>query len=110
MGASRHKTHCQIGETHSVATIPRKELAGQADYDEAHNSFLLCDYVQRDNRQQVRRVCQNEGFVALVPFWAIWPFEILVCSRRHFASMLFISSEEFLSLSDIFSCVTSTYW
>ena len=36
-----------------------------------------------EDEQQVRVVCQNEGFVALVPFWAVWPFEVLVCSRRH---------------------------
>ena len=57
----------------------------------------------------MRVICQNDGFVALVPFWAVWPFEILVCSRRHFGSMNELTADEVQSLSDILHRVTSTY-
>jgi UDPglucose--hexose-1-phosphate uridylyltransferase len=94
MGASNPHPHCQIWATHSVPDIPAKELAGQANHIERHNTCLLCDYVQLEDRQQVRVVCQNEGFVALVPFWAVWPFEVLVCSRRHLGTFPEFSDAE----------------
>jgi UDPglucose--hexose-1-phosphate uridylyltransferase len=51
----------------------------------------------------------NDDFVAVVPFWAVWPFEILICSRRHLPGMLDFSPDEALSLSGILKQVTSTY-
>ena len=54
-------------------------------------------------------VCENDGFVALVPFWAVWPFEILVCSRRHFGSMNDFTNRDAPQLSALLKQVTSTY-
>ena len=45
----------------------------------------------------MRVVCENDGFVALVPFWAVWPFEILICGRRHFGSMNEFTADEIAS-------------
>ena len=109
MGASNPHPHCQIWATYSIPEAPSRELAAQSAYSKAHASCLLCDYVALEQRQQVRVVCQNDGFVALVPFWAIWPFETLVCSRRHFGSMHEFTTEEVRALSDILQRVTSTY-
>lgn len=109
MGASNPHPHCQVWATSSIPEAPSKELAAQDAYLKSHDSCLLCDYVALEQREQVRMVWQNEGFVALVPFWAVWPFEILLCSRRHFASMSELTREEIRSLSDILQRVTSTY-
>jgi UDPglucose--hexose-1-phosphate uridylyltransferase len=109
MGASNPHPHCQIWATHSLPDIPAKELLGQANYLERHNNCLLCDYVQLEDRQQVRLVCQNEGFVALVPFWAVWPFEVLVCSRRHLGVFPEFTATEVILLAQLLQQVTSTY-
>jgi UDPglucose--hexose-1-phosphate uridylyltransferase len=109
MGASNPHPHCQIWATASIPEAPSKELAAQRDYWKAHSRCLLCDYIALEQRQQVRIVCQNDGVVALVPFWAVWPFEMLVCSRRHIGSMHDFAIEEVRSLSDILQRVTSTY-
>jgi len=109
MGASNPHPHCQIWATASIPEAPSKELAAQRDYWKAHSRCLLCDYIALEQRQQVRIVCENDGFVALVPFWAVWPFEMLVCSRRHIGSMHDFATEEVRSLSDILQRVTSTY-
>jgi UDPglucose--hexose-1-phosphate uridylyltransferase len=109
MGASNPHPHCQIWATSSIPEAPSKELVAQDAYLRAHTRCLLCDYVRLEQRQQTRVVCQNDGFVALVPFWAVWPFEILVCSRRHFGSMNEFSTEEVRCVSDILERVTSTY-
>jgi UDPglucose--hexose-1-phosphate uridylyltransferase len=109
MGASNPHPHCQVWATASVPQEPAKELSSQRAYLKSHGSCLLCDYVALEARQQVRIVLQNEGFVAMVPFWAVWPFELLVCSRRHIGSMNDFSPEDARSLSAILHQVTSTY-
>jgi UDPglucose--hexose-1-phosphate uridylyltransferase len=109
MGASNPHPHCQIWATASIPEEPSKELVMQRVYGKAHDRCLLCDYVDLEKCEGVRVVCENDGFVAMVPFWAIWPFEILVCSRRHLGSMTGLRPEEIRSLSDILQRVTSTY-
>ena len=109
MGASNPHPHCQIWATSSIPEAPSKELIAQRAYLQTHNSCLLCDYVELEERQQARVVCQNEAFVALVPFWAVWPFEILLCSRRHIGSMSDFKHEEVEALSEILHRVTSVY-
>jgi len=109
MGASNPHPHCQIWATASIPEEPSKELSTQRAYLKSHGRCLLCDYVALEGRQQVRVVSENDAFVALVPFWAIWPFEILVCSRRHVGSMNDFTPEDVRHLSDILQRVTSTY-
>jgi UDPglucose--hexose-1-phosphate uridylyltransferase len=76
---------------------------------ERHNTCLLCDYIRLEDQQQVRLVSQNQGFIALVPFWAVWPFEILVCSRRHLGSFPEFTEAEVVLLAQLLQQVTATY-
>jgi UDPglucose--hexose-1-phosphate uridylyltransferase len=109
MGASNPHPHCQIWATSSLPEVPAKELVSQAKYSRAHGTCLLCDYTKLELEQKVRIVCQNESFVGLVPFWAVWPFEILICSRRHFSSLPDLKNAEGPALARILKDVTSTY-
>jgi UDPglucose--hexose-1-phosphate uridylyltransferase len=109
MGASNPHPHCQIWATSSIPGEPAKESAAQQSYLNTHNRCLLCDYVALEQREKVRIVCENDGFVALVPFWAVWPFEVLVCSRRHIRSMNDFTADDSRALADMLHLVTSTY-
>jgi UDPglucose--hexose-1-phosphate uridylyltransferase len=109
MGASNPHPHCQMWATASLPVEPRKELAAQHAYLRAIHRCLLCDYIEVERRQQERLLFENDGFIALVPFWAVWPFEILVCSRRHLASMNDFQQEDACALSHILHRVTATY-
>jgi len=109
MGASNPHPHCQIWATSSIPEAPAKELACQQSYLKSRGSCLLCDYLAIESREKVRLVCQNEGFVAVVPFWAVWPFEVLVCSRRHLGSMLEFTANDVTALGELLKRVTSTY-
>lgn len=109
MGASNPHPHCQIWATSSIPEAPAKELACQQSYWRSRGSCLLCDYLALESREKVRLICQNAGFVAVVPFWAVWPFEVLVCSRRHLGSMLEFTANEVAALSELLKQVTSTY-
>ena len=109
MGASNPHPHCQIWAASSIPEAPAKEGAAQSAYVKMHGGCLLCDYVSLERRQQVRIVHENDAFVAMVPFWAVWPFELLVCSRRHIGSMKDFEEHDSRSLSQILHDVTSTY-
>jgi len=109
MGASNPHPHCQIWATASIPEAPAKELSAQAAYLRSHQRCLLCDYMALEQTQNVRMVYENDGFIALVPFWAIWPFELLICSRRHIESMNAFTPRDIQALADILQRVTSTY-
>ena len=75
MGASNPHPHCQIWATESLPNEAVKELASQRAYREERGGCLLCDYLALELDAKTRIVCENECFVALTPFWAVWPFE-----------------------------------
>ena len=109
MGASNPHPHCQIWATASVPEIPAKEMISQRDYSRKHGSCLLCDYVSLESRERLRVVFENDAFVAVVPFWAVWPFEVLVCSRRHFGWFGDLYEQEIPQLGQTLKQVTSSY-
>jgi UDPglucose--hexose-1-phosphate uridylyltransferase len=109
MGASNPHPHCQIWATASIPEQPARELDSQRKYFAVNGSCLLCDYVGLEQSEATRMVCSNDGFVAMVPFWAVWPFEVLLCSRRHVGSLPEFSSREVAQLSAILKRVVSAY-
>jgi UDPglucose--hexose-1-phosphate uridylyltransferase len=109
MGASNPHPHCQIWASASIPDVPAKELVSQEKYFLSSDRCLLCDYIELERRLRVRVVAENARFIALVPFWAVWPFEILLCSRNHIGSMNDFASVDAPQLSAILKQVTSTY-
>ncbi len=109
MGASNPHPHCQIWGTYSIPQEPSKELAAQYTYFSSCDRCLLCDYVDLERREKVRIVAENARFLAVVPFWAMWPFEILICSRTHIGSMNEFTTDDSRQLSTMLKQVISTY-
>ena len=109
MGASNPHPHCQIWAEKSLPNEALKELDAMREHRANHGSCLLCDYVALEIKKEERMVCQNENFVALVPFWAVWPFETLVIARRHMTAMDQLTESERNTLADILQQVTSRY-
>lgn len=109
MGASNPHPHCQIWATSSIPQMPARELASQRAYSRAHGKCLLCEYIALEAKAKVRIIYENAAFVALVPFWAVWPFEILLCSRRHLGTMQVFAADEASLLSQTIKHVTSNY-
>jgi len=109
MGASNPHPHCQIW---SNATIPHevsREQQTQNDYAKAHGSCMLCDYLKLEEAAKDRIVCENQAFIALIPFWAVWPFEAMILSRRHAPSMPDFDDRERTLLGDIVKQLTTRY-
>jgi UDPglucose--hexose-1-phosphate uridylyltransferase len=109
MGASNPHPHCQIWATYSIPQEPRKELGAQYKYFSTCDRCLLCDYVELERKQKVRIVAENARFLAVVPFWAIWPFETLICSRNHMGNMNEFTSDDTRQLSAMLKQVISAY-
>jgi UDPglucose--hexose-1-phosphate uridylyltransferase len=110
MGASNPHPHCQIWATEHIPDEPLRELASQQAYGEENGSCLLCDYLRTElEHPEARIVIENEHFISLVPYWAIWPFEILVLPRRHFGSFVDFSAAERQALAAMLKAVTTRY-
>lgn len=82
MGTSNPHPHGQIWATSYIPTIPQRELDSQNEYFASHTSVMLSDYLTWELEQGKRIVTLNDEWVALVPFWAQWPFEVLVVPRH----------------------------
>jgi UDPglucose--hexose-1-phosphate uridylyltransferase len=109
MGASNPHPHGQIWASGSIPNEPSKEQFALQAYKASHQSCLVCDYLTRERELNHRMIFENEHFSVLVPFWAIWPFETLLISRRHLSSMSELSSEERDGLADILKRLTTRY-
>jgi UDPglucose--hexose-1-phosphate uridylyltransferase len=109
MGASNPHPHGQIWANGSVPTLPAREGHQQAAHRSSRGSCLLCDYLAAEREAGERLVCENEAFAAIVPFWAVWPFETLVLPARHVTGLDELSPQERRALGDILKRVTSRY-
>lgn len=109
MGASNPHPHCQVWASASVTNELLRELAGQREYRQSHGSCLLCDYVRLEASLGERLVCANEHFAAVVPFWAVWPFEVLVIGRRHTRCLEELVADERDGLADVLGRITAIY-
>jgi UDPglucose--hexose-1-phosphate uridylyltransferase len=94
MGASNPHPHGQVWATEHVPDIARREQDGLAAHASATRSCLLCDYLSTEIAAGERLVAANERFVAVVPFWAVWPYEVMVLPRRHVTAIDVLSSDE----------------
>ena len=79
------------------------------EYSDTKKSCLLCDYLQLELQSGERVICENDGFAVITPFWAVWPFETLLMSKRHFASIEELAGQEVESLADILRRITIRY-
>jgi UDPglucose--hexose-1-phosphate uridylyltransferase len=109
MGASNPHPHSQIWATSMIPNEPAQELVSQEEYISQNSACLLCDYLQAEVQTGERVITANEHFTALVPFWAVWPFEIILISNRHLASLPDLSAQEVKALADILQRVTARY-
>lgn len=109
MGASNSHPHGQIWAHQSLPNEGGKESFSQNEYYVSRKQCLLCDYFKRELDSGERFVCENDDFYALVPFWAVWPFEILIMSKRHVAGLDELNTTERAALADILKRVTTRY-
>lgn len=109
MGASNPHPHCQIWSNQTIPNEHEKELASFRDFRAHHARCLLCEYLRIESKEASRIVCENDAFAAVVPFWAVWPFEVLLLSKRHFGSFDQMEDKEKSALADLMKRLTTRY-
>jgi UDPglucose--hexose-1-phosphate uridylyltransferase len=86
-----------------------KELDSQGAYYAEQGRPLLLDYLAEEGRRKERIVFQNDSFTALVPFWAVWPFEILLSAHRPCARLADLTPVEMTDLAEALKQITTRY-
>lgn len=109
MGCSQPHPHGQIWANSFVPTLVSQKDRHQADYFAQHGSPLLYDYVQRELALQERIVVETEFWVALVPYWAAWPFETLLLPKQRVSRLTELSGEQRQDLAIAIKALTTRY-
>ena len=109
MGCSNPHPHGQIWSQSTVPTTVAKEQVQQEEYFKKHGRSLLSDYVAKELSKDERVLVENDHFVALVPFWAVWPFETMIVSKKHIQHIGQLNDDEKLAFADVYKKLTVMY-
>lgn len=109
MGCSNPHPHGQIWAQSSLPTAVEKTQKSLKDYFDENHSNLLLDYLQAELNDGERIVIDNEHFVALVPFWAIWPYETMIISKRHITRITDFTRIEITDYAKTIKALTIKY-
>ncbi len=109
MGCSNPHPHGQIWALDTLPNEPLAEDRAQKKYMVENGRPLLMDYVNLELEQQERIVVQNEQWLAVVPYWAVWPFELLLLPRRHVLRLPDLTDSERDALADILKKMLTKY-
>lgn len=109
MGCSNPHPHGQIWAQYSIPNEIDKETFHQSKYLQEKKYCLLCDYIVHEKKKNERIIFENNNFIVLVPYWAIWPFETLIIPKGHSQNIAKLDSAEKNSLAEALKEITTRY-
>ena len=109
MGCSNPHPHCQIWAQSSLPIEVAKKQDKLSAYYAKNGRTILEVYLEKELEKKERLICQNNTFVALVPYWAVWPFEAMIIPKRKVTSLAELTDEERTDLADIYKMLTVRY-
>jgi UDPglucose--hexose-1-phosphate uridylyltransferase len=109
MGNSNPHPHCQIWAQESVPMEPKKELKQFSLYYSTKRRSLLADYLKLELQLNERVVFENSTFAVIVPYWAIWPYETIIISKRKVATILQLTDKEKKGYAEALHVITVKY-
>jgi len=109
MGCSNPHPHGQIWGQSSLPNEVFKKDVNQLAYFQKNNKTILEDYVQQELALKERIIFENDVFVVLVPFWAIWPFEAMILPKKAQKNISCLTKEEAMKFSEAISVLTKAY-
>ncbi|WP_203256885.1 UDP-glucose--hexose-1-phosphate uridylyltransferase [Hyunsoonleella ulvae] len=109
MGCSNPHPHGQIWSQSTLPNEVEKKNAQQLNYFRKNGSSLLGDYLAQELEKKERIIFENDAFVVLVPFWALWPFEAMIVPKAHKKSILELNDEEAYLYAEAISVLTKAY-
>ena len=109
MGCSNPHPHGQIWASSHIPGEGAKELKQQTAYFEEKGSPLLVDYIKEELEAKERIIVETDHWVAVVPFWAAWPFESLLAPKSHTPHLGMLEEAGKKDLANILRILTNTY-
>ena len=109
MGCSNPHPHGQIWAQESIPNLSLQEQNNQLNYFRNKNKTLLNDYLNLEKQKNERIVFENDSFILLVPFWATWPFETMIISKRSVANILQLTEKEVKDFAEVLKITTVKY-
>ena len=109
MGNSNPHPHCQIWAQESIPMEPKKELKYFKKYFDKNGKTILADYIKLELKLKERIVYENETFVILVPYWAVWPFETILIPKRKISNILQFKETEKKNFASALKILTVKY-
>jgi UDPglucose--hexose-1-phosphate uridylyltransferase len=109
IGVTLDHPHGQIYAYPFVPPVIQRELEQSHRYREANARCLLCDVMKRERQDARRIIVENEAFLAYIPFFARWPYEVHIVSTRHLQSLLDFTENERFFLAGIMKQLLTAY-
>ncbi|MTE26381.1 UDP-glucose--hexose-1-phosphate uridylyltransferase [Winogradskyella ouciana] len=109
MGCSNPHPHGQIWSQSSLPNEVLKKDRSQFNYFSEESSSLLEDYLKQEIKLKKRIIFENEAFVVLIPFWAIWPYETMIIPKAHQTDICKIPVAETVLFAEAISVITKVY-
>lgn len=109
MGCSNPHPHGQIWAQSSIPQEVVKKSTQQKKHWKKNQRSLLQDYLTQELEAKERIICQNKHFVALVPFWAVWPYEAMIIPTRHFQHIGQMTTHEKTAFAKILKVLTQGF-
>ena len=106
MGSSNPHPHGQIWANEHVPHIPLTENRFQEEYFAKGGKILLLEYLAEERERGERIIFENDSFTALVPYWAVWPFETMILPKRHVTGIDELTGAEGDDLADALKRMT----
>ncbi len=109
MGCSNPHPHGQIWAQSSIPVEVEKEQKQQSHYFNQNGRTLLSDYLLQELKKQDRIIAENNTFVCLTPFWAVWPFEAMILPKRAVARITDLTEDEKMDFAEMYRILTIKY-
>lgn len=110
MGCSNPHPHGQIwSQTTIPDVVQRKSNTQRKFFQDTEGQSLLSAYIEQEIADESRVVYANTHFAAVVPWWAVWPFEVLIAPRRPLSTIGELEAEEVTAFAKTLAEVTQRY-
>jgi UDPglucose--hexose-1-phosphate uridylyltransferase len=105
IGVTLDHPHGQLYAFPFVPPIIQKELASSRKYWKRTNTCLFCTIIEKELKEAVRIVCENDDFICFLPFFAHWPYGVHIYSKRHVAALTDLTDKEKTSFASVLKTV-----
>lgn len=109
MGCSNPHPHGQIWAQRSIPEVVLKKQHQQEKHWNKHKRSLLSDYIQQELEKDDRIILKNKHFVAIIPYWAVWPYETMIVPLKHYQHINQLNEEEEQAYASILKDLTTIY-